>query len=43
VPAPGEHVTVGGVGMVIESVEGDVVASALVLPPNPTPAAEDAS
>ena len=33
VPAPGEHVTVGGVAMIIESVEGDVVASALVLPP----------
>jgi putative hemolysin len=33
VPAPGEHVTIGGVAMIIEAVEGDVVASALVLPP----------
>jgi putative hemolysin len=33
VPAPGEHVSVNGVHMVIESVEGDIVASAVVLPP----------
>ena len=33
VPAPGEHVTIGGVPMVIEAVEGDVVSTALVLPP----------
>jgi magnesium and cobalt exporter, CNNM family len=33
VPAPGEHVTIGGVAMIIEAVEGDVVSSALVLPP----------
>jgi CBS domain containing-hemolysin-like protein len=39
VPAPGEHVTIGGVPMIIEAVEGDVVSSALVLPPEqPEPA-----
>jgi CBS domain containing-hemolysin-like protein len=33
-PAPGEHVTVNGVAMVIEAVDGDVVSSAIVLPPD---------
>jgi putative hemolysin len=33
VPAEGEHVSINGVDMVIEAVEGDVVSSALVLPP----------
>jgi len=33
VPAPGEHVTIKGVDLVIEAVEGDTVSSALVLPP----------
>ena len=36
VPAPGEQVTIGGVDLVIEAVEGDVVSSALVFaPPSP--------
>jgi CBS domain containing-hemolysin-like protein len=34
VPAPGEQVTIDGVDLVIEAIEGDVVASALVLPPS---------
>jgi Mg2+/Co2+ transporter CorC len=34
VPATGEHVSVGGVDMVIEAVEEGVVLSALVLPPS---------
>jgi CBS domain containing-hemolysin-like protein len=34
VPAPGEQVTVSGIELVIEAIEGDVVASALVLPPS---------
>jgi putative hemolysin len=33
VPAPGEQVTIGGVELLIEAVEGDVVSSAVVLPP----------
>jgi putative hemolysin len=33
VPAPGEQVTVGAVELLIEAVEGDVVSSAVVLPP----------
>jgi putative hemolysin len=33
VPAEGEHVSINGVDIVIEAVEGDVVSSALVLPP----------
>jgi putative hemolysin len=33
VPAPGEHVTINGVAMIIEAVEEDVVSSALILPP----------
>jgi CBS domain containing-hemolysin-like protein len=33
VPAPGEHVTVAGVNLLVEAVEGDDVLSALVLPP----------
>ena len=32
VPAPGEQVTIGGVDLVIEAVEGNGVSSALVLP-----------
>lgn len=39
VPAPGEQVTIGGVDLVIEAVEDDTVASAVVLPPQ----AKDAS
>jgi hypothetical protein len=38
VPAPGEQVTISGKELVIEAIEGDEVASALVLPP----AAEEA-
>jgi putative hemolysin len=34
VPAPGEHVTVGGVNLVIEAVAADGVSSVLVLPPS---------
>jgi putative hemolysin len=39
VPAIGEHVTIGGVDMVIEAVEGELVSSAIVLPrqANPQP------
>ena len=33
VPAPGEQVSIGGVELVIEAVEGDAVSSAVVLPP----------
>jgi CBS domain containing-hemolysin-like protein len=33
VPAPGEQVSVGRIDLVIEAIEGDVVSSALVLPP----------
>jgi putative hemolysin len=33
VPAEGEHVSINGVDIVIEAVEGDIVSSALVLPP----------
>ncbi len=39
VPAPGEQVSINGVELVIEAVEEDVVASAVVLPPQ----AKDAS
>jgi CBS domain containing-hemolysin-like protein len=35
VPAPGEQVSIKGVELVIESVEDDVVSSAVVLPPTP--------
>jgi putative hemolysin len=34
VPATGEHLTIEGVPLIVEAVEGDVVSSALVLPPN---------
>jgi CBS domain containing-hemolysin-like protein len=34
IPAPGEQVSVSGIELVIEAIEGDVVASALVLPPS---------
>jgi hypothetical protein len=34
VPAAGEQVTIGGVDLVIESVEEEMVSSALVLPPS---------
>ena len=33
VPATGEHLTIAGVPLLVEAVEGDVVSSALVLPP----------
>ena len=33
VPAPGEQLTIQGVDLVIEAVEGDIVSSVLVLPP----------
>jgi putative hemolysin len=33
VPAPGEYLTIEGVNLLVEAVEGDVVSSALVLPP----------
>jgi putative hemolysin len=33
VPAPGEQVTIDGVDLIIEAVEGDAISSALVLPP----------
>jgi putative hemolysin len=33
VPAPGEQLTIDGIDMVVEAVEGDAVASLLVLPP----------
>jgi CBS domain containing-hemolysin-like protein len=33
-PATGEHLTISGVPLIVEAVEGDVVSSALVLPPN---------
>jgi putative hemolysin len=33
VPAPGEQLTIEGVDLVIEAVEGDIVSSVLVLPP----------
>ncbi|HET7221180.1 MAG TPA: hemolysin family protein [Vicinamibacterales bacterium] len=35
VPAPGEHITIDGIAMIVEAVEGDVVSTALVLPPEP--------
>ena len=33
VPAPGEQLTIDGIDIVVEAVEGDAVASLLVLPP----------
>jgi hypothetical protein len=33
VPAPGEQIGIKGVELVIEAVEGDVVSSAVALPP----------
>jgi CBS domain containing-hemolysin-like protein len=33
VPAPGEQLTIQGVDLVIEAIEGDIVSSVLVLPP----------
>jgi putative hemolysin len=33
-PAPGEQLNVGGIEVVIEAVEGDVVSSVLILPPD---------
>jgi putative hemolysin len=35
VPVPGEQVTIKGVNLVIEAVEGDAVSSALVIPASP--------
>ena len=35
-PAEGEQLTVGGVELVVEAVEGDLISSLLVLPPAPT-------
>lgn len=35
-PAEGEQLTVGGVEVVVEAVEGDLISSLLVLPPTPT-------
>jgi putative hemolysin len=35
-PAPGEHVTVGGVDILVEAVEDGMVSSALVVPPAQT-------
>jgi CBS domain containing-hemolysin-like protein len=34
VPAPGEHLMIEGVPLLVEAVEGDEVASALILPPS---------
>ena len=34
VPAPGEQIRIKGVELLIEAVEGDVVSSAVVLPPS---------
>jgi CBS domain containing-hemolysin-like protein len=35
VPATGEQITIEGIDLIIEAVEGDTVSSVLVLPPSP--------